>query len=555
MSSQLHVPARLARVIVAAVVAASAAWSGAAVRPAPAAAVEPNFPPYDSLYHNLPEMTAEVQQAAVDYPNLVQVKSIGKSYEGRDILIAKVTNNVSVDDATKPEVLIDALHHAREHLATEQALAVLRWLTTGYGKDATITGLVNTRVVWIIFALNPDGFRYDLTGNPFRAWRKNRQPNPGTTAIGTDLNRNYGYRWGCCGGSSGSPSSLVYRGRYAFSAPESRALRDFVRSRVINGVQRIKTHVTLHTNGKLILWPYAYTYTNVPADMTTLDRNALAAMGRGMAALNGYKPEQSSDLYISDGDEIDWLYGTYRIFSYTFELYPAETGTVSGDFYPDDSHIAPETARNRGALLRLIARAGCPYADLGSTYVKVDCGQMFDDFEILRGWQRNALGTDTATSGLWQWGAPQATADSRGPKQLAKAISGRYELATGLAAGANANSNDVDGGTTTMRSSPVTLPADPAKVGPLSFWYVFAHDALSTTADSFQVLVETTDGKRTPVFTVRGGAFNRNAVWTAGWASLKAFASQTIRLVVAATDGGRDNIVEAAVDDIRIRQP
>jgi hypothetical protein len=555
MSSQIRASGRFGRVIVAAVVAASAAWSGAAARPAPASAVEPNFPPYDSLYHNLPEMVAEIQQAAVDYPNLVQVKSIGKSYEGRDILIAKVTNNVSVDEAAKPEVLIDALHHAREHLSTEQALAVLRWLTTGYGHDTTITSLVNTRVVWIIFALNPDGFRYDLTGSPFRGWRKNRQPNAGTTAIGTDLNRNYGYHWGCCGGSSTNPGSLVYRGPSAFSAPETRALRDFVASRVIDGVQRIKTHVTLHTNGKLVLWPYAYTYANVPYDMTTLDRNALAAMGNGMAALNGYRPEQSSDLYISDGDEIDWLYGKYRIFSYTFELYPAETGTVSGDFYPDDSHIAPETARNRGALLRLIARAGCPYADLGAAYVKVDCGPMFDDFEVARGWRRNTSGTDTATSGLWQLGVPQATRDALGPKQLATVASGRSELGTGLAAGNNANTNDVDGGTTTMRGPAVTLPADPAKVGPLSFRYYFAHDALSTTADSFQVLVETTDGTRTPVFTVRGGPTNRNAVWATGWGSLKAFAGQTIRLVVAATDGGRNNLVEAAVDDIRIRQP
>ena len=32
-------------------------------------------------------------------------------------------------------------------------------------------------------------------------WRKNRQPNAGSSAVGTDLNRNWGYRWGCCGGS------------------------------------------------------------------------------------------------------------------------------------------------------------------------------------------------------------------------------------------------------------------------------------------------------------------------------------------------------------------
>ena len=554
MSSLSRRLAPLLRVVLVAALATGGLWGASTVRPVQAEAAEPNFPSYDSGYHNLPELVAAINQAAIDYPNLVAVSSIGKSYQGRDIWIAKVGADVAVDHGY-PEVLVDALHHAREHLGTEQALALLRWLTTGYGHDATVTSLMNSRVVWIIFALNPDGLRYDLTGSPFRGWRKNRQPNAGTTAIGTDLNRNYAYHWGCCGGSSGNPASLTYRGISAFSAPETRALADFVASRVVDGVQRIKTHVTLHTNGKLILWPYSYTHTVLPADMTSLDHAAFAALGKGMAALNGYKAEQSSALYISDGNEIDWLYGRYRIFSYTFELYPAERNTVLGDFYPDDSHIATETARNKTALLRLIARASCPYTDLGAAYVKADCGPMFDDLEINRGWTRNSAGTDTATGGLWQVGIPKATADAGGAKQLAKAWSGRSELATGLAAGANAGANDVDGGTTSIRSHAVTLPADPASVGRLTFDYVFAHDAKSTAEDSFEVLVETTDGTRTPVFTVVGGPANRIATWTAGSASLAAFAGQTIRIVVAATDGGADNIVEAALDALRIRQP
>ena len=62
-------------------------------------------------------------------PRSREVFSIGKSYKGRDIWIAEVTGHVSVD-APKPEVLVDALHHAREHLTTEQALYLLKVLTT-----------------------------------------------------------------------------------------------------------------------------------------------------------------------------------------------------------------------------------------------------------------------------------------------------------------------------------------------------------------------------------------------------------------------------------------
>ena len=521
--------------------------------PAAVAAAEPNFPTSMSGYHNLPEMVAEIQQAEASYPDLVDVFSIGKSYQGRDIWAAKISDNVQTDES-EPEVLIDALHHAREHLTTEQALAVLRWLTRDYATSSTVRNLVNGREIFIIFALNPDGMRYDLTGDPFRAWRKNRQPNAGTTAVGTDLNRNYGYRWGCCGGSSGSPSAIQYRGRSAFSAPETRAFRDFVRSRVVGGIQQIRAHITLHTNGELILWPYGYTNRDVPPDMTTLDHNTFVALGRAMAAKNGYTAQQSSDLYITDGDQIDWLYATYRIFTFTYELYPTETATVWGDHYPDDSKIATQTARNKTAIFHLISRASCPYAALGADATRANCGPLFDDLEINRGWKRNPDGTDTATGGVWAITNPAATSSS-GPKQLTTTYSGSKALVTGGAAGSTVSANDLDGGTTTMRSRAVTLPSDASAFGRLTFRYYLAHRANSSSADSLRVLVEAEDGTRTPVFEEKGAANDDDAAWASGSVSVADWAGQTIRLVVEATDGAGESLVEAAIDDIRIRRP
>ena len=320
---------------------------GATVGPAFAG----NFPPKDSRYHTYSEMAAEIHAVAAAHPSIVQVFSIGKSYQGRELWAAKISDNVATDE-NEPEVLFDALHHAREHFTVEQALYLLHLLADNYGKDATITNLVNTREVYIIFMVNPDGGEYDLTCGgshaPYCAWRKNRQPNCSGCQAGTDLNRNYDYRWGCCGGSSGSTSSETYRGPKAFSAPETRAMRDFVNSRVKNGIQQIRAHITFHTNGQLILWPYGHTKTDIPPDMSIDDHTAFVTMGKAMARLNGYKAEQSSDLYITDGDQIDWLYGRHRIFSYTWELYPPETSTVWGDHYPPDEQIAPQTARNRG---------------------------------------------------------------------------------------------------------------------------------------------------------------------------------------------------------------
>lgn len=320
------------------------------------------FPPADSAYHDYAEMVAEIQQAAADHPAIFSLFSLGTSYEGRTIWAGKISDNVGTDE-NEPEVLFTHHQHAREHLTVEMALYTLKMLTDEYGVDSQVTTLVDSREIWLVFDVNPDGGEYDIATGTYRSWRKNRQPNSGSSYVGTDLNRNWGYRWGCCGGSSGSTSSETYRGPSNFSAPETSRVRDFVNSRVVNGKQQITVAIDFHTYSELILWPYGYTSTDIPADMTADDRNTMAAMGQAMAATNGYTPEQASDLYITDGTINDWLYGVHDILNYTFEMYP--TSSAGGGFYPPDEVIPVQTARNRQAVLYLLDKAACPYSVIG----------------------------------------------------------------------------------------------------------------------------------------------------------------------------------------------
>lgn len=519
-----------------------AAALSATVAPVVAAA---DFPSYDARYHTYAEMVAEIQAAQAAHPDIVAIRSIGKSYQHRDLWVAKVSDNVATDEA-EPEVMFDSLHHAREHLSLEQNLALLRWLTTGYGADTRITNVVDTREIWIVFAVNPDGAEYDLTGSPYRAWRKNRQPNAGTTAIGTDLNRNYGYHWACCGGSSSSKSSVTYHGSSAFSTPETRAIRDFMASRRIAGRQQIKTAITFHTAGAQILWPYGYTKTDVPGDMTTDDHAALVALGKKMARSNGYTAMQSSSLYITDGDEIDWAYGHEHIFMYTFELYPSHSQVSSTKrFYPPDEIIGRETERNREAILSLIEAAGCPYTVIGKS--RANCGPLYDDFETYGGWITNPLHADTAIRGAWQRANP-----SRTLRQAGTVTSGSDALVTGAAAGAKSTSYDVDGGVTTVRSAPIVLPAT---VGALTFRYYLAHSSNSSSADYFRAYVEAANGTRTLVRQERGAANTDLPAWATASIPMTPWAGQTVRIVFAAADLGSASTVEAAVDDVRITRP
>lgn len=316
------------------------------------------FPAYDSGYHDYDEMTARIQKAARDHPGLVRVSSIGESYEGRELWAAKISDSPGRDE-DEPEVLYVGLHHAREHLTVEMTLYLLDLYTDNYYTNDRVRKLVNGREIWIVFNLNPDGGEFDVRNGVYDFWRKNRQPNEGSQAIGTDLNRNYGYRWGCCRGSSGAPRSEIYRGESPFSAPETDALRDFINGRVVGGEQQIRTAITFHTYGELILYPYGFTYEDVPADMRPRDFAVFRSMAERMARSNGYTPGQASDLYITDGDMIDWAYGRHRIFAYTFEMYPE---SPDPGFYPPDEYIGRETRRNRKASLYLAEKAADPYS-------------------------------------------------------------------------------------------------------------------------------------------------------------------------------------------------
>ncbi len=335
---------------------ADAAIPADADGPLPHVTAPTDFPPGDEGYHTYGEMVSEIHAVAAAHPHIVRLFTIGKSYLGRDLWAAEVSDHVGVDEG-ETEILFDGLHHADEHMAAEMPLAILHWLTDDYGSKPSVTQLVDRRRIWIVFIVNPDGGEFDISGGHYHEWRKNRQPTPGNMAIGTDINRNYGYKWGCCGGSSTDPFNSRYRGPHAWSTPEARAIRDFVKSRVVAGRQRITVNISFHTSGRLVLYPFGYTTDPTPPDMPPLDHKVFVKLADAMALRNGYTAEQGSALAITDGSEGSWLYGSQHIFGFVLELTNSD--------YPPDEQIAAETERNRTAILYLISHAPCPYAVVG----------------------------------------------------------------------------------------------------------------------------------------------------------------------------------------------
>lgn len=322
------------------------------------------FPPEYTEYHDYNGMMAEIQQAATAHPGITRLFSIGKSYDGRELWTMEISANPKLDEG-EPASYFMGLHHAREHLTLEMTLAIMNHLTDNYNVDDRVTDIVNNRETFITFNLNPDGGEYDTINDTFQWWRKNRQPNPGSEYVGTDLNRNYGYAWGATGGSSPDPSSEIYRGQSPFSAPETAAVRTFV-----NNYSNIKTSITFHTFSELVMWPYSYTYTAVPPDMDPADHGKFVEMANYMASSNGYTAQQASELYISDGDCTDWMYGEHRIFAFTIEMYPKDDDPM--EFYPPGSCIKEQCTRNMEAVLYTCENAGGPMPPPAPLFIRLE---------------------------------------------------------------------------------------------------------------------------------------------------------------------------------------
>jgi len=301
-----------------------------------------DFPEKDAIFHNYKELEADLRSLAARAPDLVSLVSIGKSTRGRDLWAVRLTKgSKGTEPSKKPGIVFMGTHHAREHLSTEVPLLIARHLVDNRA-DAEIARLLDTRDIYFIPMVNPDGVEYDIEGGKYHMHRKNMAKNAdGST--GVDLNRNYAWGWGG-GGASPNPDDDTYRGPSAFSEPESKAVKSFVDAR-----PNLKVMLSYHTFSELILYPWGGSDASIP------DAKALAAfkaMAGEMGKMTGYSPMQSSDLYIATGDTCDWAWGEKGIFAFTFELTPKSMW--DGGFYPGAGVVARVFQANIRPALYLI---------------------------------------------------------------------------------------------------------------------------------------------------------------------------------------------------------
>jgi hypothetical protein len=142
--------------------------SGSDVRPADSPRRSASDPPFKvkidfDRWHDVPELTADLQRLAAAWPQFLTLRSIGKSYEGRDIMLMTINNPATGPEESKAAMYIDANIHGNEIQGAEVCLYTIWFLMEQYGKLDAVTRLVNERVFYIVPTVNPDGRQYFLT--------------------------------------------------------------------------------------------------------------------------------------------------------------------------------------------------------------------------------------------------------------------------------------------------------------------------------------------------------------------------------------------------------
>jgi len=113
-------------------------------------------------YHSYDEMREILQKLEKAYPELIKVRQIGQSFEGRNLMMAEVTNYRTGSGDKKTGFYIDGNIHAGEVTGTETALHTLWCLVSRYGSDKIVTDLLDHLVFYILPKVNPDGSEFYL---------------------------------------------------------------------------------------------------------------------------------------------------------------------------------------------------------------------------------------------------------------------------------------------------------------------------------------------------------------------------------------------------------
>ncbi|KAG9342366.1 hypothetical protein JZ751_016868 [Albula glossodonta] len=262
---------------------------------------------------SLQQVKAFLEANGIQYEIMIADVQI---YAWMDSLVAEnpdlVSNQCRPDFSTgvgRPAIWLDTGIHAREWITPATGIWTAKkastspcMIVTEYGRDPSVTALLNKMDIFFEIVVNPDGYAFTHTS--------------------------------------------TYRGPFAHSESEVKSIVDF-----ILGHGNFKAMITIHSYSQMLMYPYGYTDTPAPNadELHALAKRAVDAL----ESLHGTKytfGSWISTLYPASGTTADWGYKNGLRYSFTFEL--RDTGRYG--FLLPANQIIPTAQETWLALMTLM---------------------------------------------------------------------------------------------------------------------------------------------------------------------------------------------------------
>uniref|UniRef100_A0A8C6STH1 Carboxypeptidase Z n=1 Tax=Neogobius melanostomus TaxID=47308 RepID=A0A8C6STH1_9GOBI len=297
------------------------------------------------------QMYSLLKRTAAKCSHISHVYSIGRSTEGRDLLVIEFSDNPGRHELLEPEIKLVGNMHGNEVLGRQLLIYLAQYLCSEYvlGNERIQT-IVNTTRIHLLASMNPDGYEDTCS-----MWTNGR-----TNAQNLDLNRNFP-----------DLTSVYYRNRRSRHylivmcprvlqvAPETYAVMKwvrslpFVQSASLHGGELVVSYpfdFSRHPQEERIFSPtpdeqifkqLARTYADSHATMSNNDTERCgASFYRTRGIING------ALWYSFAGGMSDFNYLHTNCFEITVEL--------GCDKFPSEVELYPEWKRNKESLLSFL---------------------------------------------------------------------------------------------------------------------------------------------------------------------------------------------------------
>ncbi|XP_019739576.1 probable carboxypeptidase X1 [Hippocampus comes] len=319
----------------------------------------------DFRHHNYNEMRKLMKAVNEACPNITRVYSIGKSYNGLQLLVMEISDNPGTHELGEPEFRYVAGMHGNEVLGRELLLNLMQFMCREYklGNQRVVRLVEDTRI-HLLPSMNPDGYEMAFKkGSELSGWTLGRY-----SYEGIDMNHNFAdlnsVMWNAFELET-NRSKLInhyfpipeqYNSKDAFVASETRA--------VISWMQKIPfvLGANLHGGELVVTYPFDMTRDWAPQEHTpTPDESFFRWLAVAYASTNQVmsnpdrRPCHNKDFIrynnIINGAAWHNVPGSMNDFSYLHTNCFEVTVELSCDKFPHASELPIEWENNRESLL------------------------------------------------------------------------------------------------------------------------------------------------------------------------------------------------------------